>query len=623
MAEQEKDPLFPALPEDLKGLSDDEVQKLLDDHVSAAAMIDSDDEEFLGEYAKPGNEELIIEQYTAGVEAIKALQTENKERIAAYEAYKAKKAELAAQISAEDSGDEDDGGDEGDAGDESTEEAEVVAEAEEAPADQTPEAPAVVEEPVPVTASAPRFSRTPPAPAKERIVVETPQADTGAALVASSQFKAENPNPLDQDSLANLMRSVANDLGPSHDGRSAFTQKVDPWQIDHYADGTRKEHGGGLVHWDGPKTKVAGVQYDFDADRTLTGGEDDFDKIRAALPPTVALNGKHGTMSQDALVASGGICAPSTPFYSLVNFGTEATPVWDGLPVFQAARGGVNVPDSSYIADITSAISSISEANDALGGTFATKSCQDLTCPAYTETFVNIFAHCREYGNLNARTWPEKIAHENALTMQALARTSEGFMLDRIKALSVNVTNGAETLGALIYLIDAIVKARFGIIGRFRMPRTATFRALIPYWVPSMLVLDNVQTQFDRFRSEGSLVEYLRSQYIEPTFYLDSPSTGTPQLPDASQTAAAIDSLPDNVQWAIHPEGAFLGIDSGSLELGIVRDSTLNQTNDFQVFGEYFRNVVRLAPAQAAWWVISDLCASGQFPPAGTARTCD
>ena len=116
---------------------------------------------------------------------------------------------------------------------------------------------------------------------------------------------------------------------------------------------------------------------------------------------------------------------------------------------------------------------------------------------------------------------------------------------------------------------------------------------------------------------------YLRSVGIDPMFYLDSPSTGTTQLPDASQTAAAIDALPDNVQWAIYPDGAFLGIDTGSLELGIVRDSTLNSTNDFQVFGERFRNLVRIAPAQAAYWVTSDLCANGKFPPAGTARTCD
>ncbi|HZL95404.1 MAG TPA: major capsid protein, partial [Vicinamibacterales bacterium] len=325
-----------------------------------------------------------------------------------------------------------------------------------------------------------------------------------------------------------------------------------------------------------------------------------------------------------ALVAAGGICAPSTPFYGQVNFATEAEPVWDSLPVFRAARGGVNVSESTYIADITSAISSISEADDALGGTFATKSCQDLTCPEFTETFVQILAHCREYGNLNARTWPEKIAHENALTMAALARTTEDFMLERIKALSINVTNGVETLGALIYLVDAIVKAKWGISTRFRMPANARFRALLPAYTLDLLLLDTVQTQFDRYRSRGDIDAYLRSVGIDPIYYIDGNfAAGDDQVADAAQTAAAIDGFPNTIQWAIFPDGAFLGIDAGSLELGIVRDSTLNSTNDFQVFGERFRNLVRLAPAQSAYWVTTDWCPTGQFPPDGTARTCE
>ena len=618
MAEQEKDPLFPPLPEDLKALTDDEVQKLLDDSVAAAALIEKDDEEFL---AGLSADEIIAELAT-GVEQIKALQAENKERLEAYENYKAEKAaklaELNADVSEEDEGDADgDSGDESDA--EVTEDTPVVAEAEET-VEETEEAP------VPVTASAPpapRLSRTPPAPARERIVVETKEPEKGNALVASSQFKGDHPGPLAPDTLASLMRDVANDLGPlGHDGKNVVRQRINPWQVDHYDDGRRVEHGGGEIVWSGPKTKVAGVQFDFPGDRTLTGGDDDLDKVRAAMPPTVTLFGKPGTMSEEALVASGGICAPSTPFYGQVNFATEDEPVWDSLPVFRAARGGVNVPTSTYIADITTAISSISEANDAAGGTFATKSCQALDCPAYTETFVNIFAHCREYGNLNARTWPEKIAHENALTMASLSRVSETFMLDRIKALSIAVSNGATTLGSLIYVVEAIVEAKFGIMGRFRMPRNARFRAYLPYWVPDMLALDTVQNQFDRFRAKESLVDYLRSLGIDPVFYLDSPSTDTTQLPDSAQTAAAIDELPANIQWGIHPDGAFLGIDSGSLELGIVRDSELNSTNDFQVFGERFRNLVRIAPAQAAYWVTTTYCANGNFPPAGTSIDC-
>jgi hypothetical protein len=207
--------------------------------------------------------------------------------------------------------------------------------------------------------------------------------------------------------------------------------------------------------------------------------------------------------------------------------------------------------------------------------------------------------------------------------MAAHARSAEQYLLDRIKTQSVAVTNGAETLGALIYLMDAIVKATFGIRSRLRMPTEARFRALMPAVLPGLLQLDNVQTQFDRYQSQDALVAYLRTAGIEPTFYLDTPSTDTSQIADASQAAGALDGLPDNIQWALFPEGAFLHIDGGSLELGIVRDSTLNSTNDFQIFGETLENVARVAPQQACYWITTDLCASGQFPPAGTVRTCD
>jgi hypothetical protein len=586
------DPLFPKIPEKLADASDADIAQLLADHEAAAVLIDSDDAEFLAGLSA----DEIIEQYAAGVEQIKLLRAENKERVTAHDAFVAKRDELkAARENDADPGDETDAVAE--------DAAEVVAEAEQILEDAVEEPVAVVEEEqVVVTASVekPRYSRTPPAPAADRMVVSTVEPQ-GAALVAAGEMGLRYQGPLNPSSLANLVKDAAIHHGPH--------PKVD---------------APGRYRFGGPEHKIARADFAFPDDRILTGNlDEDTMKIRAKVPAASLPGFGEGTIENGALTASGGLCAPLTPIYSMPNFGTEAEPVWDSLPVFQAARGGVNVPTATYVGDITSAISSISEEYDALGGTYATKSCQDLTCPSYTETAIQILAHCREYGNLNARAWPEKIAHENALTMQALSRTSEGFLLDRIKSLSINVTNGAETLGALIYLVDAIVKSTFGIRGRLRMPAEARFTALIPSWVPEMLMLDTIQTQFDRFRSKGELDAYLRSTGIDPVYYIDTPSTGTTQLPDSAQTAAAIDSLPDNVQWAIFPQGAFLGIDSGSLELGIVRDSTLNSTNDFQVFGEKFRNVALVAPAQAAYWVTSDLCANGNFPPAGTSRTCD
>ena len=440
----------------------------------------------------------------------------------------------------------------------------------------------------------PRALRRPPAPSADRIS----SGAKGAVLVAAAGVEGERAGaPMDRIKLA-----------------KAYKKTADRW-------GRVAKHDGGMEQ----RILVASANFDFPEERVLHQSDWEFnaEKIAQIVPQSVP--GMYGfQLTEQALTASGGLCAPLEPIYSIPNFATQARPVRDALPSFRADRGGVNVGAATYVGDITTAISTITEANDTLGGTFATKSCQALTCPAFTEVPVTVIAHCREYGNLNAMAWPEKIAHENDLTMAAHARTADGYLLDRIKALSVNVTNGAETLGALIYLVDGIVKASFGIRGRLRMPREARFRVLLPFWVPDMLQLDTVQTPNEgRFSSQSDLVAYLRSFRIEPTFYLDTPSTGTTQLPDSSQTAAALDALPDNVQWAIFPEGAFIHVDSGGLELGIVRDSTLNSTNDYQFFGETFENVALLGPAQGAYWVTSDLCASGQFPPAGTARTCD
>ena len=600
-----KGPLFPELPEDLASLTDAQVTALHEEHETAIELIKNDDPEFLGDL----DASEIISQLQAGVKQRLAIDAELTARAAAFENFQNEKAEALAalepeaeteqgeegaeEIVAEEEGGDDSSDDE--SGDDSEEAEEKVEDRELVLADAAP---------------APRLSRTPPAVTAERRAVPTEiKVETGTALVASGGFRENYRDPLDPVSLAHLQKDACMEFGPAEKQYASPPVKIDG------------PHGSAL--FDGPRHKTAKAVFEFPGDRTLDGSDSDIEKIREVMPATVEIFGQPGGHGGEALVASGGLCAPLTPIYTMPNFATTAEPVWDSLPVFRAARGGVNVPTPTYIADITEAISVISEEEDALGGTFATKSCQDLECPDYTETAVQIFAHCREYGNLNARAWPEKIAHENALTMAALARTSEGFMLDRIKALSINVTNGVETLGALIYLVDGIVKSAFGIRSRLRMSREARFRVLLPAVTLEILLLDTIQTQFERYRSKEAIDAYLRSVGIDPVYYLDTPSTGTSQIADAAQTAAAIDPFPDNIQWAIFPEGAFIGIDMGVLELGIVRDSVLNSTNDFQVFGERFRNLARLAPEQAAYWVTTDLCASGQFPPAGTVRTCD
>jgi hypothetical protein len=578
------DPLFPELPEDLSSLSDAELAELLREHQVVAELIENEDEEFL----KGMSADQVIAVQEEGVEQIETIVAEQKARKDREAEYLARKTELAerrkavAAAETDTEGDDDADDDEGDGEEEVAEQLSAeteTEEVEESEEEETEEVPAAVVASAEVQNTRPQLRR-PPTPSRDRL-----PAENSAVLTAAAGLDGiRGGQVLDRMKLAEAMRTVARRLGPPAKSEAGIEQRF----------------------------FIGQAVYPFPEERRLQPGELDANtrKIQAVIPPSLP-----GVPGNQALVASGGLCAPLEVIYTMPNFASQARPVRDALPSFAAERGGVNVPTATVISDITTAISVIDEAEDTLGGTFATKSCQDLTCPAYTETAVTVIAHCREYGNLNARAWPEKIAHENDLTMAAHARTAEQYLLDRIKALSINVTYAAD-LGIMADFVDAVLRAQAGIRYRLRMTPGSVFRVLVPEHLREELSSDWIQTQFDRVQPQESVSAMLERYRINVSYYMDAPSTGAGAW--AAEAAGTLDDFPTDIQWAIFPEGEFIHVDGGTLDLGLVRDSTLNSTNDFQIFGETFENVARIGPAQGALWVTQTGAATGEVRTPGT-----
>jgi hypothetical protein len=77
--------------------------------------------------------------------------------------------------------------------------------------------------------------------------------------------------------------------------------------------------------------------------------------------------------------------------------------------------------------------------------------------------------------------------------------------------------------------------------------------------------------------------------------YLANSNVTLVPSPDAtvfgSQGASALLEFPDSFDWYLFAEGSFLFLDGGTLDLGIIRDSTLVGTNDYKMFIETFENV--------------------------------
>ena len=56
-------------------------------------------------------------------------------------------------------------------------------------------------------------------------------------------------------------------------------------------------------------------------------------------------------------------------------------------------------------------------------------------------------------------------------------------------------------------------------------------------------------------------------------------------------TNAVLLDWPHSLTWWLYAEGSFIRLDGGRLDLGIVRDSTLDASNNYEIFIEGFEAV--------------------------------
>lgn len=584
--------LFPELPDSLAALSDDELASLLSQSVEAKDKIVAQDSEFLGELSATE----ILEQMKTGVAGILALKAEQATRVEAQSNLAAELEALNAQVADTLSADDQD-----DPGDEDPEEPADPADPEAALAADEPvvDAPAVEET---IVAAAKPLRRRMPS-AGRHAAIQAPESDgVGMTLVASSGLHGitegtsldprDGPNSLNKAIVEKIRRSVSTPAG--------FRETVTVASAD-----------------------ISGSVPDF---RRLYEGADEANerKINALVASAKKYGVGYGDMEPseaEALTASGGICAPVTPYYELAFISTMERPVRDSLVGFVADRGGINFAPPPYLEQITTGVGLITAENDAAGGSLGTKSCQTLICPDFEVVEVDSIFHCFEGGNLGQRAFPEQASQFSSLILAQHARVAETNLLNKIKAGSTAVTGQSSVLGAISSLLNDILTAAAAMRSNNRMARDAPLQVILPAWTADLLVIDLLNSQFGRFQYNQTGIEQLLNTFnIRVTWTIDGPTDGDGQIL-ARQGAGGMDPLPTLVEWALFPPGSWLFVDSGVLELGIVRDSVLNATNSYQVFGESWESAAGIGVQSL--WVTSTVCPSGIVAsPADNSEAC-
>ena len=335
--------------------------------------------------------------------------------------------------------------------------------------------------------------------------------------------------------------------------------------------GLRRVKGG-----DGEQHIVASITTQYPESRVLNQDtESNIAKIKAVASP-------------EALVASGGHSTPFEVKYDIFGFGTNDRPVRDSFPRFAADRGGIRYIIPPVLSEYGNAVGVWTNATDTNPGTDVKSS---LTITAATETTVATDAVTLQlqFGNLMTRAYPELVARHNELALIQHAREAEQYIIGKVSDASTAVTSTSLIGFARDFLVQ-VGRAAAAYRSRHRLDPAMQLKVIAPSWIKDAMRADLVLAMPGDNTlnvADSEIDGYLAARGVGITFSPDMTVFG-------AQSGGAMTDFPDSFDWYMFAEGTFLFLDGGTLDLGIIRDSTLVGTNDYKMFVETFEGIAKV-----------------------------
>ena len=298
---------------------------------------------------------------------------------------------------------------------------------------------------------------------------------------------------------------------------------------------------------------------------------------------------------KDALVAAGGWCAPSEIRYDFFNIACEAGLV--DLPTFGVSRGGIRFPTSPSLADVfggafggfstgfnvTSNPWLWTEDSDIAAVTGSPeKPCIRVPCPSFSEQRLECYGICLTAGNLTDDAYPEATANFLRLLMSAHSHAMNGRFLQIMAANSTAAvsTGSFAVTGQPVYqqVFGGIALGATDYRARYGMCSEDILEAVVPYWVRD-------EIRADLAWRTGVMPEQVTNAEIDGHFNVINVRVqwvNDWQVRGAGQfgNATAMTAWPTSATIMIYAAGTFILGNGLSLDLGVVRDSVLNETND-------------------------------------------
>lgn len=429
--------------------------------------------------------------------------------------------------------------------------------------------------------------------AETEVTAETetsePEPVTASTSVRDRQPRGRNLNP----SLGDLQRHAPKPDAPDTRTEPVLVASSD---IPGFTHGGKIENMAGLVAAmtarartmavtrlgdNAPRTPIASMIRDFRFRLGPDAGPEEVNEVLQAAADPSRLADSAG------LVAAGGWCSPSEISYDFFNVVCE-----DGMldvPTVGIDRGGWRYPVSASYQDIVASQSlwTWTETQDVAAATgtgqSGTKTCARVPCPTFNEDRLRCDGLCLTVGNLMDDSFPELIANHTRLLFAGHAHRLNTIRINALVNLSTAVNFTVTGSGVWSPVMGAIELQAIDYRERFRMCDDSVLEVILPRWLRGALRSDIAKrmgavTPESLTLADAVMMSAFNARNVRVQWVTDW-QVGTTGLP--GQAATNLTAWPSTVQFMMYAAGTFVMGQGLQLNLGIIRDSVLNETNDF------------------------------------------
>lgn len=240
----------------------------------------------------------------------------------------------------------------------------------------------------------------------------------------------------------------------------------------------------------------------------------------------------------------------------------------------------------------TIATTGVTDATNGTGTASRQKGCFRIPCPEWIDYRLAAYGLCLSHGNLSDRAFPELTRRYVSLVLNAHLHRNSALQIAQVISAThsdaVTVTAaGSDSYGELMSALELQIE---DYRSEHKISDNVVLEVGLPAWANANLRSSlAMRAGVDLLSvTDQQFAAHFAARRVRPQFLEDF---------DPMWSGAAKTAWPTSIRFFIYPAGSIGVGNGGTIDLGVVRDSRLNATNDFTAaWSEQFWTLFRRGP---------------------------